>query len=436
MTVRASSSRGPSGSNAAGGRVPPRTRCRSTWANPPVSSPCVLLLILLLTAIVARPVEGFPNNDTGLGSVLEGFTQRYRQSVVFVRALRPVGPDPTSRSVLGSPSPGPETETLWSTGIVIDAAGKVLTCADGAQPTDRLSFVTVDGRELPARFLAQDAHTGLALIGLADLSPAEPLTPMVRCSSAAPMRENDWVVILGPDATVGRLEPKLGRLERILPATTTGGATVLRIDVEGVQGGCGALVLDGNGDFVGMVVDCDALTGDSDSSPPPLLDEPVRALPRGFLFETALALSDGQRQPVGFLGVQTTVRSLAEPDIERKLVSTAPVEVRRVLPGSPAEQSGLMAGDLLLSVDGALIQDANQVSDRISRLSPGASVSLRILRDGIPLTVVAIIGDRSSLDWLDRRYRRNLRRERLLESGIESLQGELETLRSLQEHFR
>ncbi|MEZ4649134.1 MAG: S1C family serine protease [Candidatus Eisenbacteria bacterium] len=236
--------------------------------------------------------------------MLEGFTKRYEQSIVFVRATRAVGPDPQSFSVFGAPSLEPETEVLWSAGIVCDAAGRVLTCADGAQPTDQIELVTMDGAKLPARFLGQDGRTGLSLLEPADVSPAKPLQPLGRCASAAPTRESDWVVLLGPDPSVSGLEPRLGRLERILPATTTGGATLLRIDVEGGPGGCGAVVVDGNGDLVGMVVDRDPLVQDPGPTVQSILDEPVWALPRG-LFDSAAALASADRSRTGFLGVQT-----------------------------------------------------------------------------------------------------------------------------------
>lgn len=390
---------------------------------------CVLLLGGGSTAAPA-----YPSTDTSLGAVLEGFTAKYRSSVVFVRAVRPIGPDPRSLSVFGAMSTGPATETLWSTGVVIDREGRVLTCADGAQPTDRIVLVTADGQELPARFVAQDAPTGLALLEAAD--GGGELTPLVRCASAAATRENDWVVVLGPGPSDVRLEPRLGRLEEIVPAPSAGGVTFLRIDAEGASGGCGALVLDGNGDFVGMLVDCDARVAGASDAVASVLDEPVLALPRGFLLETAHRLADPARASVGFLGVQPTLRSLAEADVERAAVSSSPVEVLRVLPGSPAEQGGLLAGDLLLSLDGFLIEDVNQVSERVSACRPGATVALQILRDGVQQTVFVVLGDRSSLEWLDRRYRRNLRRESLLEGEIRLLEDELETLRTTQERFR
>ncbi|MEZ4649135.1 MAG: hypothetical protein R3E97_10205 [Candidatus Eisenbacteria bacterium] len=95
-----------------------------------------------------------------------------------------------------------------------------------------------------------------------------------------------------------------------------------------------------------------------------------------------------------------------------------------------------MARDLLLSVDGELVQDVNAVSERVSEIAPGSRATLRVLRGGIQYTLEAVIGDRSSLDWLDRCYRRSLRRERLLESEIDLLEQELGNLRALQDRLQ
>lgn len=53
--------------------------------------------------------------------------------------------------------------------------------------------------------------------------------------------------------------------------------------------------------------------------------------------------------------------------------------VREVLPGSPAAESGLRRGDLLLSLDGEPVRDMRSLTDALS-LRPGTRV-VRVLRD-------------------------------------------------------
>lgn len=436
MTRLESSSEAGSAADPTASPVLPAGAPRARWSSvTPLSTACPRLLaaVVCLAAVVSES-GAFPSTQTTLGRTLEQLTTRYSGSVVTVRAVRPTGPDPGIGSVPGSRSIGPTCSTLLSTGLVVDARGHVLTCVDGAQPTDSLLIVTLGGVEIPAAFVSQDVRTGLTLIAPRRSPAGVDLQPVGRTASA-PMRERDWIVVLVADPEVGAFEPRIGRLEAIVPATISGGVTVFEIDAEKGRGGCGAPVLDGNGDLVGMIVDCELMAGNViDAST--RRGHSLRALPRGLLFETAVLLERRAGEARGFLGVQTTLRSLAEADLESAPVGPSPVEVRRVLPGSPAEQAGLLAGDLLLSLDGVSVQDVNQVSERISLLKPGSVATLVVLRGGVRLRLEAVIGDRSSLEWMERSMLRSARLASWLEEEIEAMQEELDEIRDLQERFR
>ena len=63
------------------------------------------------------------------------------------------------------------------------------------------------------------------------------------------------------------------------------------------------------------------------------------------------------------------------------------VRIDSVLPGTPAEQIQLRAGDHVVSIDGAPIHSANDLQDRIYGATPGAQPSLVIDRSGVYETV-------------------------------------------------
>jgi hypothetical protein len=78
-----------------------------------------------------------------------------------------------------------------------------------------------------------------------------------------------------------------------------------------------------------------------------------------------------QRHPRGFLGLEWS---------ERVEAGRAGVQVRRVLAGSPAEQAGLEAGDLILRIDGVAIEGLKAARIALADVRAGDTVRLAIRR--------------------------------------------------------
>ena len=62
-------------------------------------------------------------------------------------------------------------------------------------------------------------------------------------------------------------------------------------------------------------------------------------------------------------------------------VDESRARIAEVVPGSPAEEAGLQAGDVIFEVDGHDVQNISQLSYRI-RLNLGETVDMRVLRGG------------------------------------------------------
>ena len=62
--------------------------------------------------------------------------------------------------------------------------------------------------------------------------------------------------------------------------------------------------------------------------------------------------------------------------------------------GSPAQQAGLLPGDLLTAIDGTAPHSAQDALGRIAAHKPGTSVLLRGLRGGRSFEVRAQVGER------------------------------------------
>jgi hypothetical protein len=70
------------------------------------------------------------------------------------------------------------------------------------------------------------------------------------------------------------------------------------------------------------------------------------------------------------------------------------VRVQQVMPESGAEKAGIVAGDVIIALDGEAVADLRSFSNLLKTHSPGDSVEVKVVRDGEMITVTAILGVR------------------------------------------
>jgi len=89
-----------------------------------------------------------------------------------------------------------------------------------------------------------------------------------------------------------------------------------------------------------------------------------------------------------YLGVTITN---VTPELARQiqLDSTRGAFITDVVPGSPADRSGLQAGDVALEVNGRAIVDSVALRNRLNEVDVGEKVELKISRVGVIKTIVA-----------------------------------------------
>ena len=70
------------------------------------------------------------------------------------------------------------------------------------------------------------------------------------------------------------------------------------------------------------------------------------------------------------------------------------VRVQQVMPGSAAEESGIVAGDVIVAIDGAVVTDLRSLSDLLKERAPGDAVEVKVLRGDEEQIVEAVLGAR------------------------------------------
>jgi len=70
------------------------------------------------------------------------------------------------------------------------------------------------------------------------------------------------------------------------------------------------------------------------------------------------------------------------------------VRVQQVMPGSAAEESGIVAGDVIVAIDGARVTDLRSFSDLLKARAPGDAVEVTVVRGDEEQIVETVLGSR------------------------------------------
>ncbi len=388
-----------------------------------LSVPVLLLALLVAPALRVAAASGPPGYPP-VADALARLSRDLEPSVVQIISFRPIGPSPRDLEGAGSVSRlEPSRETLWASGVVLDEQGTILTCAETAQPGDSLEIRTAAGRRFGARFLALDAPLGVSLI---QASGAEGLAP-IRLSGPAPFRRGSSVLVLHYVAEGQEPVLKLGAMTAP-PAGPGDQNTHLRLALADCHGACGGAVVDADGHFCGIVVDiqaeAEAQGGQGEvRQPADLLEyDDVGVLCAGMFPDLAARLENQAERRFGYLGVQARVGDELSREPDPADSTRGPIFVSRVFPGSPAEVAGFLPGDQILAIDGREVSGRAQVIRQLAETPPGSEIQVKLLRRGVPLTLYPRVGDRSSLEWMQREDQLNQIRQRRIRRTIQELE--------------
>jgi S1-C subfamily serine protease len=257
-------------------------------------------------------------------------------------------------------------------GVVLTHDGFMLTSAHvvaGSASRGRAAFT--DGRELRFSVVGSDPHSDLAIVRADEggLTPAE-------LGDADELRVGQLVVAIGnPHGFEGSVSAGVvSALGRALPAPAVRRASrvienVIQTDAALNPGSSGGALADGRGRMVGVNT---ALAGFGLG-----LAVPINAATRRIV---GALMSEG-RVRRAFLGVAGGPRPLP-PRARGRWGDRAAVEVVEVVSGSPAEQSGLREGDLIVELDGQAVESATDLQRMMTADLIGRSIEVAAWRAG------------------------------------------------------
>ena len=281
----------------------------------------------------------------------------------FERFFGPNGP-----GIPGAPQGrGPRSGGQGS-GFIIDERGYVVTNNHVVSGADTVKVVLDDGTELRGKVVGTDAATDLALI---KIDGGKKLRA-VEFGDSDRARVGDWVVAIGNPfgfggtATVGIISAR-GRDLRAGPYDD-----FLQVDAAINSGNSGGPVFDASGRVIGVNTAIYSPNGGNVGL--------GFAIPATQVKVVVAELRNGGKVHRGWLGVQ--IQDLT-PELARSvgLAAAEGALVADVVAGSPAQKSGVRAGDVIRRYGETPIKNAKDLSRRVAATDKGHDVLLEVWRD-------------------------------------------------------
>ena len=265
-------------------------------------------------------------------------------------------------------------------GFVISKDGFILTNHHVVNSADEIRVTFADRQEYVASIVGTDRRSDLALLKI----EAENL-PVLGLADEDELRVGEWVLAIGSPfgldysvaagivSAIGRSIPT-ERNETYVPFIQT--------DVAINPGNSGGPLFDLEGRVVGINSQIYSRTGGSIGL--------SFAIPASVALNVVEQLKNNGRVDRGWLGVaiQDLNQQLAQA---LKLSKARGALISAVENGSPADEGGLMPGDVIIDFNGKAIIDSGDLPPAVGGVRPGESAPVKIYRDGSQKTLTVTV---------------------------------------------
>ena len=270
---------------------------------------------------------------------------------------------------------GGATGIVWADGLIVTADhvvpggghrgrhgkhGKHGKHGSPRKPT----VILADGTKLEAEVVGRDPSTDLALLKVSH----DGLTPVIRSSETG--KVGNIVMALGMGH--GTREATLGILSGIGASWRTGAGGVIdqyiQTDVLMYPGFSGGPLINTAGEVIGLT-----------SSG--LMRGASVAIPNSTIQRVVNQLSDFGEVKRGYLGIKNQPARLPEK-IAEKLGQETGLLIAGVNPGSPAEDSGLLVGDVIVKFNDRAIRHPDDLLSELAAVAIGEKTPTTVVRGG------------------------------------------------------
>jgi serine protease Do len=341
------------------------------------------------TVLGAQKLDVTIANNTApvpLGSLANGFASVLKPAlpaVVNIHTSKIVRPKPNESPFFNDPffrqffgdqfgdmKPAPQREQSLGSGVIITHDGTIITNNHVVEGASDIKVYLEDKREFAAKVIGTDPQTDIAVLKI----NASGLSTLPLGDSSR-LQVGDVVLAIGePFGLAGTATAG------IVSATGRGGFGIegyedfIQTDAAINPGNSGGALIDLHGDLIGINTAILAGGGGGNQGV-------GFAIPINMARKVVDQIVEHGKVVRGYLGVH--IQDLT-PELARQfgLTQGAGALIGDVQPDTPASRAGLKKGDVVTAVNGQSVSSANQLRNEISQTAPGASVTMKVWRDG------------------------------------------------------
>jgi serine protease DegS len=305
-------------------------------------------------------------------------------SKVYQERVHPLFQDPLFRRFFGDAPTKPKQRRNSSigSGVIMNTSGYILTNAHVLQDANDIRITLNDGRQSQAQLIGLDTDTDLAVLNI----PLDKL-PMIPIGDSSSLLIGDIVLAIGNPYNFGQTVT-----QGIVSATSRKRRGIsffddfIQTDADINLGNSGGALVTAQGQLVGINTAIISSSGGSEGI--------GLATPINQALDVMNQLITNGKVVRGWLGIEA--QTLSADDIESANLKTGGVLVTAIIRDGPAESSGMVPGDIIISIDGKNVSSPDQAIEMITGLIPGNQITIKILRGWEHQELTALIAQRPS----------------------------------------
>jgi serine protease Do len=275
----------------------------------------------------------------------------------------------------------PENPISVGSGVIVDAKnGYILTNVHVVEDGLRITVTLNDGRHFTAKVIGIDKPSDVALLQIKAKNLAS-----IPIGDSNLTNVGDVVAVIG--SPFGQLTQSVtsGIVSALGRATLgiEGFENFIQTDAPINPGNSGGALVNANGQLIGINT---------------AIVSPQQGSGIGFAIPASMAKSV-MLQLIQYGNVHRGALGVGAQDITPQLASSFDLTVAKgavitqIMPNSPAEKTGIQVGDVITSINGSRIMNANDVVNAIAFLRVGSKADISILRNNKVISLSTTITD-------------------------------------------